>query len=179
LIDARSRDRSAVKFCGVPAFPKPLEKTTVILEPDRPVEHDHDQASFGSYGVGHDIRRDVAHPRRARGRGVPFRKIDGREGDDGPWLAVFEDGEVRRRQTPNRPPVLVEDRDVHLDDVNPRLKRSRKLRGGGLLLRPPVGGQDRESEEANEHTRRSSHLPVSSGWRGDSTSPSGERTCRD
>ncbi len=57
----------------------------LILEPDRPVEHDDDQPAFGPHVVGRHVRRHVAHPRRASarstgtnaaiGRGLPSSKM--------------------------------------------------------------------------------------------------------
>ena len=89
LTAARRRARSAVKFCGVPLFAKALEKITaarssgqlidrrrgdapgqlLIFEPDRPVQHDHDQPALGPHVVRDDIGRHVAHPRRPSGDG--------------------------------------------------------------------------------------------------------------
>jgi hypothetical protein len=90
----------------------------LVFEPDRPVEHDHDEPPLGPHVVRDDIGRHVAHPGRLSGDPLGFRELDRHERHDRPGLAVFEDREVRRGQIANRPPVLVEHRDVDLHDIH-------------------------------------------------------------
>ena len=101
-----------------------------VVAPRHPVNHDDDQTPR-KYAIGRDVRRHFAHPRRRRDDTI--RNVDRQERHDRLRLPVLEHGEIRRRQPPHRPAILVEHGDVELDDVDAcpeggRLNRRRRLR---------------------------------------------------
>jgi hypothetical protein len=94
-----------------------LSRRHLILWPDRPVDHDHDQPAFRPDVVGRHVRRDVANPRRdAIHARWTLRDLNGIENGHRPRFAVLEYGEIAYRQVAHRTPVVIQDGDVQLDE---------------------------------------------------------------
>ena len=130
-----------------------LPRQDLVVDADRPVQHDHHEAAFRLDGVGGDVGGDVADPRRLAGRRCGVRQGHRHERDDRPGLAVLEDNEVRRLKAGDGPPLLVQDRDVQLDDVDAAPEGRRRRLGRRLLLgedderaAETADGRDRDDE---------------------------------
>jgi hypothetical protein len=83
------------------------------------VNQDHDDPAAWMR-VGSDVGSDLAYPRCQRGGRL--RQIDRPERNDGTWLSIDLHDEVRSREPGYRMAILVEHRDIDVDNVHARSK---------------------------------------------------------
>jgi hypothetical protein len=122
----------------------------------RVVDEQHEQPALRIVHalVALHVRRGAAAPDRGLGR--IDRDVHRRERDDGLQRVVLGDREVRRFEVADRMPVLIEDGDVEMDEIGPRLE-DRGLAGLRLLGRAPHR-ERREQGHSDEHVSAHEHL---------------------
>ena len=117
------------------------------VEVHRRVVQDHHEEPAVVELIRRHVGRDLAHPwRRRRRRG---RQFDLCQRDDLLRLAVFEHREIRHRQAADRAAIVVEDRDVEVEDLDAGAERRRLLL---LKGQPRSARRERTSHKVFQRT---------------------------